>query len=240
MTIYRVEKSDSNPTGVALIQGQTLDAEIEIGSYGNTFIFIGDVDWPAPTEWTWVSQLSERKYRVHRKRSTDLKPVSYSFELPDEWVPENNRVKLGPETTVGMCALCVLAQGSGSLMNTPGLVRIESVIEGMWSAAPVIAVMAILATIVTCAMARIRKLSTRQQIVWSLIGFVSGLGSALAVLAIYPQVHLVECAGCGRKRRIDRDRCENCNNEWELPATEGIEIVEPWENNRESRELLAH
>jgi hypothetical protein len=27
--------------------------------------------------------------------------------------------------------------------------------------------------------------------------------------------------------------CEHCGVEWELPASEGIEIVEPWENRRE-------
>lgn len=238
VTIYRLEKSDSSPSGFALVQGQVLDIEIELGSIGNFFMFVGDVDWDAPTDWTWVSKLSEKEYRIHRKRSTDEKPVSYTFERPNEWVPEKAKLNYGPATTAAECALSLLAHGSGKLMNTPDLVPFESVIEDMWSAAPMLAVMAILAAFLTYAMASVRRLTMRQQIVWSLIGFVSGFGAALAVLAIYPQVHFVDCAGCRRKRRVDRDRCENCNAEWELPATEGIEIVEPWENNRESRELV--
>ena len=242
VTIYRLEKSDSTPSGFVLVQGQTLDTEIELGKYGNTFAFIGDVHWPAPTEWTWVSQLSGKEYRVHRKRSTDDKPETYAFQLPNEWAPEdrNHKLMFGPETTVVVCAQSVIATGIVNLMDTPNVGRVESVIEDIWTASPLIAVMAFLATIVTYAMARVRGLSTRQQITWSLIGFVSGLGAALAVVAIYPQVHLVQCAGCNRKRRIERDRCEHCGAEWEQPATEGIEIVETFEDKRESIELLTH
>jgi hypothetical protein len=240
VTIYRVEKSDSNPAGFALVEGQALDTAIELGSYGNTFVFFGKANWPAPTDWTWVSHRSEKEYRGYRKRSTDEKPVSYTFQLPNKWLPESLKVDYGPETTIGMSALSLLAQGIGNLMSTPDLVGIEVVVEELRAAAPMIAVMAILATLLTCAMARVRRLTTRQQIVWSLIGFLFGIGAALAVLAIYPQVHSAQCPRCGRKRRVDRDRCENCNAKWELPVTEGIEIIEPWAKNCESRELLTH
>ena len=52
------------------------------------------------------------------------------------------------------------------------------------------------------------------------------MGTALAVLAIYPQVYLERCPRCDRKRRVERERCEHCDAEWEPPASEGIEIID--------------
>ncbi len=240
VTIYHLEGSDSNPSGVKLVLDQTFDLENRLEALISFVWFPGPPNETGPTTWTWVDEMSLNKYRVTRKRSLDEKPISYTCEMPAKQTSYINSLTIGSVTSVGICVFVLLEMVCAYVLNANLILRSEYIVEPLWSAAPMIAVMAIFAIIATYAMARVRGLSTRQQIIWSLIGFVCGIGSALAVLAIYPQVHLVECARCGRRRRVERDRCENCNAEWELPATEGIEIIEPWENNRESRELLTN
>lgn len=240
VTIYHFKSSNSNPSGVELVLDQTFDIENKLGSYRSHFTFTELPNKTEPTNWTWVEETSLNEYRVTRKRLLEEKPSSYTFKMPAEQTSGINSLTIGSVVSVGMCVFFFLEMVCAYVLNTNLIMRSEYAVEPLLSAAPMITVMAIIATGLTYVMARVRGLSKRQQIVWSLIGFLCGIGSALAVLAIYPQVHLVECARCGRRRRVDRDRCENCNAEWELPATEGIEIVEPWENNRESRELLTH
>ena len=221
---YHFEKSDDRPAGIELKLDASLDAKVSRRlDYSDRLNFL------APDNWTLVTQPSPEEYRITRKRPSDEKPVSYTFDVPFEQFSESTKriqgLFIGLIATVGSCVLVIISTALIGMMNPDAAVDLGRAIE-ISSASTLIVIMAILATLLTYAMTRIRRLTTRQSIVWSLIGFVCGMGIALAVLAIYPQIYLERCPRCDRKRRVEQERCEHCDAEWEPPANEGIEIID--------------
>ena len=113
-------------------------------------------------------------------------------------------------------------------MLAPGmsLEQWDPMLESLSSVAVVMLIVAFVAALATYATTRVRGLNRRERIVWSLIGFWCGIGTAIAVLAIYPRVYLDRCTRCDRKRRVERQLCEHCGAEWEPPVSEGVEIID--------------
>jgi len=63
---------------------------------------------------------------------------------------------------------------------------------------------------------------------WAWAGFVLALNLpgfiAFRLAADWPR--LVACAGCGGRRRVERDDCESCGAGWPAPAANGLEIFD--------------
>ena len=222
---YHFEKSDESPAGIELKLDASFDVEVSRKlNYSDRLNFL------APDNWTLVTQSSPKEYRITRMRPSDEKSVSYTYGVPFEQNSESTkrlqRLIMGLIATVGSCVLVIISTALIGMMNPDAVVDFGGAIERISSASTLIVIMAIIATLLTYTMTRVRRLTTRQSIVWSLIGFVGGMGTALAVLAIYPQVNLERCPRCDRNRRVERERCEHCDAEWEPPANEGIEIID--------------
>ena len=62
---------------------------------------------------------------------------------------------------------------------------------------------------------------------WLIAGALGGISAWLAVIAIYPRLVVEQCTACQRRRRVDTDRCEHCGVDWEVPDSEGIELIGP-------------
>ncbi len=71
-----------------------------------------------------------------------------------------------------------------------------------------------------------RGLTLQQRVVWITTATLLGLGTVMAVLAVYPKLVKESCTRCGKERRVDLDDCEHCNRPWDAPPSEGIEILE--------------
>ena len=69
-------------------------------------------------------------------------------------------------------------------------------------------------------------LKSRRRLWWTIAAALLGLGTLLAVIAIYPKLVREACPRCDKDRRVDLDDCEHCGNAWDPPADEGIEIMQ--------------
>ena len=223
VSVYRLESSDETPAGIKLILDSTLEAEIPRSPR-----LTEQLSYRASDDWTWIAQISTKEYQVAVKRPADGKSTSFTYEVPSELIPENTE-----KWTVGLAvplvyAVCVFAAFRLFKMLAPGmsLEQWDPMLESLSSGAIVMIVVAFLAGLITYAATRVRGLSRRERIVWSLIGFWCGIGTAIAVLAIYPRVYLDRCTRCDRKRRVERQLCEHCGAEWEPPVSEGVEIID--------------
>jgi len=76
-------------------------------------------------------------------------------------------------------------------------------------------------------LARARLRSWQAQVIWLIIGLMVGVSVWLAVIAIYARPVVEECTFCQRRRRVDTDRCEHCGADWDVPNSEGIELIGP-------------
>jgi hypothetical protein len=63
--------------------------------------------------------------------------------------------------------------------------------------------------------------------VWIIIAACCGLCAIPLLISLKDAVPMEVCAGCGKKRLVNRKLCENCGKPFENPAPEGIEIFEP-------------
>jgi len=90
-----------------------------------------------------------------------------------------------------------------------------------------VALHALLGGIGAVLLARTRALSLRAQVLWAIIGLLTGIATWLAVIAIYARPVLEQCAACQRGRQVDTDRCAHCGADWESPDSEGIELIGP-------------
>jgi hypothetical protein len=95
---------------------------------------------------------------------------------------------------------------------------------GMWM---LVVLHAAVGAMGTLFLIRSRVPSTRLQYQWMAFGAIAGVGTWLAVIAVYPRAVIERCASCERRRRVDRERCEHCGVEWELPDSEGISLIGP-------------
>ncbi|TWT93862.1 hypothetical protein [Stieleria varia] len=71
-----------------------------------------------------------------------------------------------------------------------------------------------------------RGLSTRARTMWVVIAGLFGMGTSLAVVAIVPKPIMVPCPRCEKLRCVDQERCELCDQLFDPPPAEGIEILE--------------
>ena len=94
------------------------------------------------------------------------------------------------------------------------------------SASLFIVMQIVVATFLTWVSCSTRRLSSRSTLAWVAASALLGLGTWVAVLAIYPQLYFASCCNCRKNRRVELDRCEHCNAEWETPKQEGIEILD--------------
>jgi len=85
---------------------------------------------------------------------------------------------------------------------------------------------AILSGILATLAARWRGLSLKQVASWCAGGILIGLGTWFLVLSIYPRAVYTKCPACNRDRRIEGEKCESCNADWEPIAPLGIELFE--------------
>ncbi len=98
--------------------------------------------------------------------------------------------------------------------------------SGMIEGAALIMFQAILACVLAYAAARHRGLSKKARVGWSIAGALGGFGVAVAIIAIYPRCFREACTCCKKPRRVELLVCEHCGSEWELPARDGIEVLE--------------
>ncbi len=82
---------------------------------------------------------------------------------------------------------------------------------------------AVTLTVLVC---RRRFLSTRATLAWAASSIFLGIGTALAVISVYPKTARQPCHGCDALVRVDLGRCPACGIGWEPPARDGCEIFE--------------
>lgn len=61
---------------------------------------------------------------------------------------------------------------------------------------------------------------------WLAGGFLGGPAVLLTLIALREWPAREVCAGCGKKRVVDRDRCEHCGSEFAPPVHDGTEIFD--------------
>lgn len=61
---------------------------------------------------------------------------------------------------------------------------------------------------------------------WSIATFLLGWPGLLMFAAIHDWPAREVCSACGKKRVVDRDRCEHCEAEFPMPALDGTDIFE--------------
>ncbi|MGB7347753.1 MAG: hypothetical protein WBD20_26250 [Pirellulaceae bacterium] len=69
-------------------------------------------------------------------------------------------------------------------------------------------------------------LSRRQRLQWTIAGAALGIGTLIALIAIYPKPIRESCPRCEKRRRVDLQDCQHCGNPWDPPVDEGIEIIQ--------------
>lgn len=90
----------------------------------------------------------------------------------------------------------------------------------------------VLLSAVVCAaacflLARRFAFSHARSIGWTLVGLLFGPVGLLLMLALHEWPARIACHGCGKRRLVDRDRCEHCGAPQAPPAADGTEIFEP-------------
>ncbi len=73
---------------------------------------------------------------------------------------------------------------------------------------------------------RRRGLSMSTSVAWSAATLLLGIAGPITIAAIYPRLVRELCQRCGKMRRVDRQKCEHCNVEWEPVPSEGIELFD--------------
>lgn len=172
--------------------------------------------------WTRIDSGNNRG-RVngfHVSRSQDGQIRSYDFQLAQE-VSESFQFYKPLEAPVVMSAL------PAALLAIPTAITLwtnDPAIQlwHLWFLAGQMVITASLA----CWAGRYRGVSRKHLIGWTVAGAVLGVGTWLAVLAIYPKVVVVGCPRCSKKRKVELTNCEHCHAEWDSPPSEGIEIHE--------------
>jgi hypothetical protein len=68
--------------------------------------------------------------------------------------------------------------------------------------------------------------SRRQRWGWGVFNFLVGPVAVLLLWSLRDWPARLPCSGCGKKRVVDRDRCEHCGEAFASPARDGTEIFE--------------
>jgi hypothetical protein len=68
--------------------------------------------------------------------------------------------------------------------------------------------------------------TSREQLLWTTIGFFGGALGVALMLALREWPAREPCATCGRRRVVNRERCEHCGAEFERPALDGTEVFQ--------------
>ena len=79
------------------------------------------------------------------------------------------------------------------------------------------------------------NLSSRERMIWTIVGGMFGFGALLGLRSIYRKLVKEPCSNCKKASRVDLDSCEHCGQAWDPPAQEGVEIFE----RETSAELVA-
>lgn len=75
-------------------------------------------------------------------------------------------------------------------------------------------------------LARRYAFSRRRQVCWALCGFAFGWAGLVLMVALQDWPARIRCPGCGRPRRVDRDRCEHCGAAHAVPPPDETEVFE--------------
>ena len=130
------------------------------------------------------------------------------------------------QTMGPMVAVIMLIAVYGFGVPIPGIGQEGGLASGMIEGSVLIMFQAILACVLAYVTARHRGLSKKSRVGWSIAGSLGGFGVALAIIAIYPRCFREACTCCKKPRRVELLECEHCGSEWELPARDGIEVLE--------------
>ncbi len=90
----------------------------------------------------------------------------------------------------------------------------------------VFAVACLVAVLLTLVIAWKYELNRRTTMGWVTSVLALGLAAPLAMIATYDRPRRELCSACSKARRIDAATCEHCGAEWQVPMSEGIEIVD--------------
>jgi hypothetical protein len=87
-------------------------------------------------------------------------------------------------------------------------------------------VQALVSSVLAWLAASRRGLPWSHRLVWCLVASLTGLFTWVGVLAIYPRIAHTPCHACGKRRRLEEDRCRYCQAEWQPLARLDIEMVD--------------
>jgi len=81
-------------------------------------------------------------------------------------------------------------------------------------------------TLVMYGLARRYGFTRRQTIGWAIAGVLLGPAGLVTMLVLRDWPARVACSSCGRKRLVDRERCEHCGATFTKPEPTGTEIFD--------------
>ncbi len=219
VTLFRRKSTDPQKASIDPTSDFVQDGSFSIPTSGErgSYIFCKD-----SSNWTYVSPNSSSVPATQYKivRSVDSTVDTYEFQTPSEIIEATNSrnhwaipLFIGTSPSIVLIGFFALARW----MNDGTIHNIHFV-------------MLFIQTLVSASLAymaaRHRRLSKSQRWWWVITGFLLGIGTSLAIIAIYPRVYFVACASCNRRRRVEQEACEHCGAQWDPAIEEGIEVFE--------------
>ncbi|MHC4981202.1 MAG: ABC-2 transporter permease [Planctomycetota bacterium] len=96
----------------------------------------------------------------------------------------------------------------------------------MYVVIALVGLVAVACAAVTVVLGRRYVFSRRQRWGWGVFNFLVGPVALLLLWSLHDWPARLHCRGCGKKRVVDRDRCEHCGEAFASPARDGTEIFE--------------
>lgn len=215
-TVYRrINAADGNQSEAGDFLLEPEETIPAIGHNSGHFIWLAD-----NRNWTRIdaNYLSGILLGFHVSRSKDGNVRSFDFRMPDD-IAEAIRFKNDWEAPVFFSSLPPILSSviiaTRKWMNDPFIRD--------WQLMFLLGQMVVAVSMAYFA-ARYRRLSKQRLLAWTIAGALLGVGTWLAILAIYPQVFTATCSQCKKKRWVEEISCEHCGAEWDVPSSEGIEI----------------
>ena len=220
------------PTTLSVSDSLQPEATLEVGT--DLLEGLSYLRYKSKDEFSLIQQQLGFRYRIYQKRpGQELE--KFVSKPPKGMQPSNVGQSAFERGLVCMAVpvayylvaglvLFIVVFGYGVAL--PDFGQDGGLVATIAGAALYIVIQCILACVFAYAAARHRGLSKRACVAWAISGALGGFGIALAIIAIYAKCIREACSSCKGLRRVELLKCEHCGSDWDLPAHEGIEVLE--------------